>query len=162
MKSIPVISILCILLSSCQPKSLVKTAHTEDSLEASTYDSTLAAQLGADDHGMKKYILAILRVGPNRQQDSITTAKIQRAHLDNITRLANEGKLAIAGPCLDAGEMRGIFIYNVTTIEEAKVLFESDPAVQAGRLVAEYHPWYGSAALMAVNDLHKKITKNKI
>ena len=162
MKSISAISVFCILMASCHTKSLVKTSPTEDSASAMVYDSTLASALGADDYGMKKYILAILRVGPNRKQDSATTAKIQRAHLDNINRLANEGKMAIAGPCLDGGEMRGIFIYNVTSVEEAKALFESDPAVQAGRLVAEYHPWYGSAALMSVNMQHKKIAKKKV
>ena len=35
----------------------------------------------------------------------------------------------------------------------------TDPAVQAGRLVMELHPWYGSAALMTVNETHKRVAK---
>jgi hypothetical protein len=63
---------------------------------------------------------------------------------------------------MDDGEMRGIYIFNVTTIEEAKKLTETDPAIQAGRLEMELHPWYGSAALMEVNNLHNRLQKKDI
>ncbi|WP_157593110.1 YciI family protein [Rufibacter tibetensis] len=53
--------------------------------------------------------------------------------------MAADGKLTLAGPFLDNGDVRGIFIFNVNTIEEAEV----DPAVKAGRLIMESHPWYG-------------------
>jgi uncharacterized protein YciI len=77
----------------------------------------------------------------------------------NINRLAEEGKLIVAGPFEDNGELRGIFVFNVATLEEAKTLTETDPAVQAGRLIMELHPWYGSAAMMEINNLHKKVSK---
>ncbi|MDM7939798.1 MAG: hypothetical protein QUS07_05575, partial [Methanothrix sp.] len=51
-----------------------------------TYDSTLARQLGADDIGMRKYVMAFLKKGPNRDQDPATAQAIQRGHMDNITR----------------------------------------------------------------------------
>lgn len=79
----------------------------------------------------------------------------------NINRMAEEGKLVTAGPFMDDGELRGIYIFNVATVEEAKALTETDPAVQAGRLVMELHPWYGSAALMEMNNLHKKLAKKQ-
>ena len=82
--------------------------------------------------------------------------------MDNIFRLADEGKLAVAGPFLDGGDLKGIYVFNVSTIEEAKALTETDPAIKAGRLVMELHPWYGSAATMMVNDWHKKVQKKKI
>jgi len=126
------------------------------------FDSILAKKYDADDYGMKKYVLAFLKRGPNQDQDSATVSNLQRAHLDNIGKLADEGKLVLAGPFLDGGDLRGIYIFNVESIEEAKKLTETDPAIIAGRLEMELHPWYGSAALMEVNDLHKKISKVNI
>lgn len=147
---------------ACQPNVQSATTKTEESSPTIAYDSILATKLGADEYGMKHYVLAFLKKGPNRDQDSMRTAQLMRKHLDNIKRMADEGKLAIAGPFEDDGEIRGIYIFNVSTIEEAKALTETDPAIQEGRLAMELHPWYGSAALMTVPEVHKKIAKRKI
>ena len=77
----------------------------------------------------------------------------------NIQRLAAEGKLVVAGPFLDKQPIRGIYIFNVSSIEEAKQLTETDPSIQAGTLEMELHPWYGSAALMEVVRIHKTLEK---
>lgn len=130
--------------------------------ETITFDDKLASELGADDYGMKRYVMAFLKKGPNRTKDSIKAANLQMAHMANIKRLAEEGKLAIAGPFLDNGELRGIYIFNVETVKEAKKLTETDPAIQAGSLVMELHPWYGSAALGLVSKYHDKISKIKM
>jgi len=108
---------------------------------------------------MRSYVMAFLKAGPNRDQDQQTAMELQRAHMDNINRLAEEGSLILAGPFLDDGQIRGIYIFNVESIEEARELTATDPAVQAGRLEMELHPWYGSAALMRVNDIHRQISK---
>jgi uncharacterized protein YciI len=129
---------------------------------ASHYDAQLAQKLGADEYGMKTYVMAFLRSGPNRIKDSVASLQLQNAHLRNIMRLANEGKLIVAGPFLDNGDIRGIFIFNVTTVEEAKKLTETDPAIKAGVLIMELHPWYGTAALMATFEIHKKIGKKSV
>lgn len=123
------------------------------------FDAGLAEELGADEYGMRRYVMALLKTGPNRDQDEETAAKLQNAHMANIQRLAEEGKLVLTGPFLDNGELRGIYVFDVQTIEEATALTETDPAVQAGRLVMELHPWYGSAALLRVNDIHNRISQ---
>lgn len=123
------------------------------------YDAQLAQKLGADDYGMKQYVMAFLKAGPNRPTDSAARMKLQMAHLKNIGRLANEGKLIVAGPFMDDQPIKGIFIFNVRTIEEAKKLTETDPAIQAGSLIMELHPWYGSAALMQIVEIHKRLQK---
>lgn len=130
--------------------------HTKPKL-----DTMMIKRTGADEYGMKKYVVAFLKKGPNRNQDSATAAQLQRAHLDNIESLANMGKLVVAGPFTDNGELRGIYVFNVETIEEAKKLTETDPAVKAGRLEMELHPWYASAALMDIPLLHTKIQRKK-
>lgn len=69
------------------------------------------------------------------------TQEIQKAHLANINRLAEMKKLVVAGPFGDNTTLRGIFVFKVASIEEAKALADTDPAVQAGRLAIEMHPW---------------------
>lgn len=156
------LSLFAILWSCNETVKDSDTRTVETKENTSEFDSLLAAKVGADDYGMRKYVMAFLKAGPNRDQDSTTAANLQKAHLDNIVRLAEAGKLSLAGPFLDGGEMRGIYIFNVETIEEAKALTETDPAIQAGRLEMELHPWYGSAALMEVNELSKRIQKKPI
>ena len=69
------------------------------------------------------------------------TEQIQKAHLANIGRLAEMKKLVVAGPFGDNGNLRGIFVFRVNSLEEARSLTLTDPAVQAGRLALDLHPW---------------------
>ncbi len=96
-----------------------------------------------DEYQMKQYFMVFLKSGLTRTQDSVTAAKMQEGHLNNITRLFNEKKLILAGPFLDDGIYRGIFIFDIATEEEVKQLLQTDPAIKAGRLDYEIHPWYG-------------------
>jgi len=128
----------------------------------SQYDSLLAKRLGADEYGMKRYMMAFLKSGPVKIQDSTQRAELQRKHLKNILRLAENGTLIVAGPFMDDQEIRGIFIFNVESIEEARKIAETDPAVKAGTLILELHPWYGSAALMETLKIHKMIEKKSV
>jgi uncharacterized protein len=123
------------------------------------FDAELAQKLGADELGMKSYVIAFLSTGPVKLADSLERVELQKAHLKNIVRLMEEGKLLIAGPFLDKQPLPGIYIFDVATIEEAARLAATDPAVRAGTLVMELHPWYGSAALKQIPDLHKQIQK---
>jgi len=123
------------------------------------YDSVKAKKLGADKYGMKRYVMAFLKSGPFVENDKEKAAALQKAHMENIGRMANEGKLVLAGPFIKGGEYRGIYIFNVETIEEAEALTNTDPAVQAGTLIMELKMWYGSAALMEVNEIHSSIAE---
>ena len=69
------------------------------------------------------------------------TEEIQKGHMANINRLAEMKKLVAAGPFGDNGRLRGIFVFRVGSLEEAKALTATDPAVQAGRLAMDIHPW---------------------
>jgi hypothetical protein len=54
--------------------------------------------------------------------------------------MAKAGKLAVAGPVMDGSDLTGIFVFTVDAAE-ADALAASDPAVKAGKLVPERHPW---------------------
>ena len=154
--------IVALVFGCNETEAPTKVAQKSTQTETIGYDSVLARKVGADEYGMKTYVLAFLKRGPNRSQDSLEAARLQRAHLDNIQRLAKEKKLIIAGPFLDDGDIRGIYIFDVRTIEEAEALTATDPSIHAGRLVMELHPWYGSAALPILHDWYDKVTKKKI
>lgn len=125
-----------------------------------TYDSILAKKLGADDYGMKKYVFCILKTGPVTITDKAKKDSLFAGHMKNIGRLADEGKLAIAGPFMkNDRQYRGIFIFNVATIAEAEKLTQTDPAIKAGIFVVELTEWYGSASLLETPELHKKLEK---
>jgi len=158
-RSISYFLLFLILLACNNPtRKIVVETTTTDSL----YDSILAKKYRADDYGMKKYVIAFLKRGPNRSQDSITIIELQRAHLNNINKLAEDGKLVLAGPFFGNEDLRGIYIFDVNSIEEAEELTNSDPAIKAGSLIMELKEWYGSAALMGINETHKKIAKIEI
>ncbi len=161
------VAVLLFVLVACsstdKTEIVVKEYLVEDvSVDSKGFDSIRARADGADDYGMRKYVMAFLKRGPNRDLDSAEAAQLQRAHLDNIGKMDEAGKLALAGPFLDNGDIRGIYIFNVTTLEEAEELTNSDPAIQSGSLVMELRPWYGSAALFEVSDIHGKIAKVNI
>jgi uncharacterized protein len=92
---------------------------------------------------MKKYFLVLLMKGPNRDEsDSLRRTDIQAGHTERIRRMSGDGKLAIAGPMGDDGNLRGIFVLTVGSLEEADSLLAAHPAVRAGRLRGEIHPWW--------------------
>ena len=126
------------------------------------YDSLRAAELGADDYGMKQYVIAFLKAGKVKSESQEKAQELQLEHLRNITKMAEEGVLVLAGPFLDDTEIRGIYIFDVKTVGEAQRLTETDPAIKAGVLEMELHPWYGSAALMELTKIHGTIQKKSI
>jgi uncharacterized protein YciI len=151
---------LLILFSLCV-LSMAAIAQEPASSKTPSFDPELARKLGADERGMKTYVLCILKTGPNdgkiagKERDAVFAG-----HFANIGRLAKEGRLIVAGPFgKNDRSWRGLYIFNVPTVEEAEKLVILDPAVKAGVFAYELTPWYGSAAMMIVPETHKRIEK---
>jgi uncharacterized protein YciI len=140
---------------------VAQIAFAGDKSAAPAYDEALAKSLGGDDQGMRKYVLVILKTGPTRVPDGPERTAMFEGHFANMTRLSSEGKLAVAGPLDRVDGWRGLFIFAVTDIEEAKKLVATDPVIIRGEMVAEYHTFFSSAALMAVPATHERIVKPK-
>jgi len=91
---------------------------------------------------MVTYYFGMLVKGPKWTPDPTPELeRLQEEHLAHIRSMAATGKLVVAGPLSDNGFIRGILVFKTATLEEAKALAENDPAVKAGRLVVEIHPW---------------------
>ena len=126
------------------------------------YDSTLAKSLGADDYGMKGFVLVILKTGSNTTTDKEFINKCFTGHMENINRLVNLGKLIVAGPLVKNDKTyRGIFILNTTDLQEAEEMLQTDPAIKERLLDVELYKWYGSAALPVYLEASDKIWKMK-
>jgi uncharacterized protein len=147
-------SFICIFLVL-----LVKVAGAQNA----DYDSVLAKTLGADELGMKTYVLVILKTGPAVITDTLVRARLFRGHFANINRLSEEGKMLTAGP-LNENEQkfRGIFLFNVSTIEEARELIKGDPTVEQQLFEPLYFLLYGSAAFQEIPGIHRKIQRKGI
>ncbi len=104
---------------------------------------SLALPAAGDSESQKQYFLVLLNRPQNPPQLSAEAGeKLQAAHLANIHRLYDEGKLFVSGPCLDDATLRGLFVLKADSLAQAQAWADSDPAVEAGRLVAELHgPW---------------------
>jgi uncharacterized protein YciI len=150
-----------LLIAAVYAIGVAMSSDAQTAAASPTYDVELAKKLGADERGMKMYVLCILKTGPKdaeikgKERDDIFAG-----HFANIGNLAEQGKLAIAGPFGNNDKnYRGLYIFNVPTIEEAEKLVVLDPAVKAGVFVPELTLWYASASLIATYDIHKRIQK---
>lgn len=93
---------------------------------------------------MQQYFIAFLKSGPNRSQNQVQADSLQNLHLAHLGRMYEAGYADISGPFGDDGDIRGITIYNVPTLQMADSLANLDPAVKAGRLQIEVHPWWAA------------------
>ncbi|MBP9684405.1 MAG: hypothetical protein KBF66_13285 [Rhodoferax sp.] len=138
----------------------VSPAYPQDSI-GTPFDNALAQRLGADEHGMRSYVFVLLKTGPNKMPEGPERDEMYRGHFANMTRLSKEGKLVLAGPYDGVDGWRGLFVLAVKSIDEARALAATDPVLQKGEMVAEYHRYYGSAALMLVPEVHETLAKKK-
>jgi uncharacterized protein YciI len=107
-----------------------------------------APKTGPFGYEMTTYYVALLYRGPNwSAEETPERQRIMQGHLANIGRLAEEGKLILAGPFQDGTDLAGLFVFQVASLEEAKALCDTDPAVQARRLRVELHPWYSAKGI---------------
>lgn len=129
----------------------------------STYNQSLADSLKADDYGMKKYFYVLLKTGPAKIEDKAKLNELFKGHMQNISRLAKEGKLIIAGPFVDKekGDNRGIFIIDMKSKEDVIKEMQVDPTVKEGIFKIEIIEWYGSAALPMYLPYHSQIEKKQ-
>ncbi len=122
-----------------------------------------APKPAAPPPNLEAYQLVILqRPEHPRDYPQDKLEEIQRAHLAHLRELAKAGKLLVAGPLDDQPDprMRGIEIFRVGSLEEAKRLAGEDPAVKAGRLEPVVMTWYTEKGALAF-PLAEKLRKGE-
>jgi uncharacterized protein YciI len=150
-------TLLALVLATC-PTAMLRAQEAATPATAPSFDAAMAKRVGADKHGMRAYVLVILKTGPTRVPDGDARKAMFAGHFANMERLSKAGKLVLAGPFEeDPDGWRGLFVFAVDSIDEARKLTETDPVIQRGEMVAEFHRWYGSAATMMLPELHEKI-----
>jgi len=96
--------------------------------------------------------MVLLKQGPNWDQDSTEATRLQRAHMDNVAEWERENLLAVAEPSYnDTSEVQGIYVFALENAAEVDKLVSLDPAVQAGRFVADSYLWENSSPVKDVN-----------
>ncbi len=131
--------------------------------ETVVYDSTLARTLGADERGMKSYMLVILKTGAYTAKNKAESDSLFAGHFSNMEVMSDAGKLVMAGPFgKNDKQFRGLFLLNTTSADEARVWLQEDPTIKSGIFDVELIPWYGSAAISTHIDVHKRIDKSTL
>jgi uncharacterized protein YciI len=152
------IALLALVVGFASTAASAADSPSPANAQAAKFDADLARKTGADERGMRHYVLVILKTGPTRVPDGEKRDAMFAGHFANMERLAKQGKLALAGPfAKDPDGWRGLFVFAVESIDEAKALAATDPVIVNGEMVAEYHAWYGSAAIMLIPELHEKL-----
>jgi uncharacterized protein YciI len=124
------------------------------------YNQKLADSLGADKLGMKNYVLVILKTGPKPEVSPAVRDSLIKGHFGFINSMSDKGLLVMAGPLQkNDRQYRGIYIFDVKTVEEARAMAQSDPSIRAGYFDVELYGLYGSAALPMLVPIHRSIQK---
>jgi len=156
MKKIFVILLFFVLAVSCKRSSENKVDSNKIEVEKSmkqlkeeltkkgfqTFD--YVDETSKDTILMQQYFIAFLKSGPNRSQTKKEADSLQVLHLVHLRKMYKLGFADISGPFGDNGDIRGITIYNVPTLQLADSLANLDPMVKAGRLIIEIHPWWAA------------------
>lgn len=156
LKKITAILLLLIAVTSCKYKVETVTHDEEPTKEKTSKEikeelTTKGFQIfdyvdekTQDTVIMQQYFIAFLKRGENRSQNKEEAEKLQAAHLAHLGKMYELGYADISGPFGDDGDIRGITIYNVPTLQMADSLANADPMVKAGRLKIEVHPWWAA------------------
>ena len=157
MKTIFYILLISIFGISCSAQKISENNSQNE------FNQKLADSLGADNYGMKPYMLVILKTGAKDKEitDKTQRAELFKGHFSNMTDMEKSGKLKLAGPFSTKNNLgyRGIFLLDVKTEDEAKALLQNDPTIKIGIFEVEILPWYGSAAIPMHLKYHKKVAK---
>ena len=96
----------------------------------------------------KQHYVVLMRKGPDwTADDTPELDELQKRHQAHLSAMHEAGMLVLAGPVeLHAdGDIRGISVFShdvFRSLDDLKAVVERDPAIQAGRLRAEYLTWF--------------------
>jgi uncharacterized protein YciI len=109
---------------------------------------------------LHQFQLILLRrpAGP-RDYDDATIERIQRDHLAFYAAMRQAGHVVVNGPVLDQPDeaLRGMAIFATESLDRARELANTDPAVQAGRLEVAAMTWLCPPGTMVKDGIPVKV-----
>ena len=113
-------------------------------------DPSAIHEPNAGEQGMQQYTLVLMKRGEQWDPGAPGFAELVNQYPVLLKKMASQGKVAVAGPFPFAvpGELRGVAIFRVSAEQTAK-LMQDDPAVKAGLLTLEIHPWITAKGVLA-------------
>lgn len=89
-------------------------------------------------------LVLLLRAPTWRKLPAEEAEALQKAHIAHLTAMGDAGKIVVAGPFSDQEDpaYRGVCVYRVGSVAEARALAEQDPIVKAGQLRVEAMTWW--------------------
>jgi hypothetical protein len=134
------------LLETCRNEAVIiavlrlsrgKVARVQALVESAARD--YRDVLAAASQPTRTYVVGLLRKGPAWSEKD----EGGRTHLDprQLQAWKHQGAVLVGGWFMDLTDPRGLYIFTVDSVAEAEALVQSDPAVQSGKLVFEFHPW---------------------
>jgi len=104
----------------------------------------------AEPPAFEQYTLVLIKSGDHWSPNTPEFMDVMKQHHAFVQQMTDQGNLAVAGPfpLSDHRELRGIAIFRVGAEQTAK-LTQDDPAVKAGLLKAEIHPWGTGKGVLA-------------
>jgi len=97
---------------------------------------------------MTKYVLGMLRRPANLAVISEADAnRIQEGHMGHLRRLTEARELIVTGPFEEDTNIRGVMVFSTDSVDRARELSATDPALVEGRLVLDLYTWYAPAGL---------------
>lgn len=145
-----------LLILALATGAMAEPAHAQGAAPPA-FDAALAQRTGANENGMRGYVLVLLKSSDTPVPKGEARDAMFRGHFANMKRLADAGVLVMAGPLDGQQGRRGLFVMAVPDIETAKTHVATDPVIVQGEMVAEYHRFYSSAALMLIPELAPKL-----
>jgi uncharacterized protein YciI len=110
----------------------------------------------AEPPGFEQYSLVLIKRGDKWDPSAPEFIGVMKLHHALVKQMTEQGKLAVAAPFPldDPGELRGVSIFRVG-VEETARLLQDDPAVKAGLVKTEIHPWgTGKGVLASGQPMH--------
>jgi uncharacterized protein len=104
----------------------------------------------AEPPGFEQYTLVLMKRGDHWNPNAPGFMDVMKQHSSFVKQMMVQGNLAISGtfPFSDQGELQEVAIFRVGAEQTAK-LTRDNPAVKAGLLKTEIHPWGTGKGVLA-------------